>query len=197
MKKNILIIAISFIAISFTACNSEKSQSAVSKCPDLDQLFSQMDRIEMTLEAEPFEVDGSEALLDSIESGLKANLASGKTDCSFLNQQAHPKKVRFEFIEPLTARTLEKKLTSGLSRLFSLSQLFKSDKEISEYLGEELAEIASANPQLYNDYYANLGDSKELLLKATRWVVTDKNKLASSFSAMAGGEELVRFLQSQ
>ena len=191
-------ILISALLLMTTACNrnSNPETHSANSCPELKQLFVQMERLENSFTKEPFELDGTSLLLDSIEKELHANLNSGKSECSFLNQQAHPAEVRFDFVDPMATRIISNELPSGIERIKKLRDLFASDKEVSEYFGEVLARIAEKGPLLYIEYCKIHPEEQESLLKSTRWSMTDKHKLADTFAKIEGGKSLSDFLHS-
>lgn len=184
------ILCVFLITSCFPGKSKEDAQSENKEavdCSGLDQLFKQMDRLEMVLNAEPFEMDGSIALLDSIRAGLDSNLTKGPAECSFVNQQAIPLKVRFEFVEPLVNRTASRELAQGMEYLYNISRLFNQDREIREFFGEEFAIVASKSPDIYMNFFNQRADARGALMNETRWRILDKEKALNDFSAIEGG----------
>ena len=191
-----------FLMLGLAACKEKKpdngEQPEIVSCPGLDSLYNRMDEIEAQLAAENVEWGSVKANLDVLHNELKTNLADEKGgSCYFLDNFYEREEDRFYFIELLTEVIIQQNLEDGILYLVKFRGLFIQDKEITEFISEDLAHVAYHNPAVYLSYLKNHSEQEEMLLNSTRWVTTDKETLIQSFDTLEGSEGIVKFLKER
>lgn len=167
-------------------------------CPELDSLYERMRTVEDQLTAETLQWNAVKPNLDQLYTDIKTNLNTHQDkDCFFLDNYLRPERDRFYFIELLTEVTIQQSLEEGILYLIKFRGLFIQDKEITEFISEDLAHVAFHNPQVYLDYLHKHAEQEEMLLHSTRWVTTDIESLIDSFNTLEGSEKVVRFLEEK
>lgn len=191
------IILLSVLLPFFAACDPE----GTDKPPGTDSLnCSQLDTLMQTLDH--FQVLATEAgwdemqpSLDQLTHHLRNNIERRNDTCSFFNMQYYPDADRFGFIELLKTRITEDTIPQGILYLIRLRGIFCVDKEITEFMSEEMAHVAVENPYVFLKYYQDNPGQQELLLHSTRWNNVNTDSLVARFSRLPGGDSVAAYLR--
>lgn len=166
-------------------------------CARLDSLFQMMDTVEARLADEPVNWMEATHALDDALGMLRENISRQETECSYLNHDHQPNRSRFIFVDFLTSSAIRDTFPEVLSYLVRIRSIFGEDVEINEYLSEELAHIAYANPLAYVRYLESYPSQRQLMLNSTRWNPVNLEKLILKFTDVPEGGEVVEFLRTK
>lgn len=201
MRKSRFFIPL-ILVLGLFSCKEKKPKTdppmQTITCPGLDSLFQTMELTEKQLTNGQASWEVVRGNLDILYLDLKNNLADEKGgDCFFLSNYYEHEEDRFYFIELLTETIIRENLEEGILYLVKFRGLFIMDKEITEFISEDLAHVAYHNPTVYLSYLQHHAEQEEMLLNSTRWVTTDKETLIQSFDTLDGSENIVQFLRDR
>jgi hypothetical protein len=161
-------------------------------CAQLDTLMQSLQKFE-ALAADASWAEMQPAL-DDLTARLRVNMDARNDTCSFFNLKLYPDVDRFGFIELLKIRITEDSIVQGILYLIKLRGAFCVDKEITEFMSEEMAHVAVDNPTVFLRYYNDNPGQQELLLHSTRWHNVNIDSLVSRFNRLQGGEPIASYL---
>ena len=175
--------------------NTDLPKEGDDPCKRLEVLFSKVEGLEKSLKSADFSWEKVQPQLDQVLAELRFNREKGHNGCMFTDHKNKPGKTRFLFAEGLTNQIISHNIEAGINYLLDFQQVFKDDKEITEYFGEDLCEIALKNPALYFAYYNHNPEKKTSLIKSTRWLPHQAERLRANFEALPNGNEIVNKIQ--
>ena len=147
------LLAILVLVSCKNAGTGEAPSIEQENCPELDSLYRQMEKVEVLLMAETLHWESLKPELDHLYNNIQHNLNTNQgKQCFFLDNYSRPSRDRFYFIELLTEVTIQQHLEAGILYLIKFRGLFIQDKEITEFISEDLAHVAFHNPTVYLAY---------------------------------------------
>jgi hypothetical protein len=185
------------LLLGLTSCDpagkKTPHQSDSLNCSQLDTLMQSLDAFQLlVMDAGWEEMQPS---LDQLTHHLRNNIERRNDTCSFFNMQYYPDADRFGFIELLKERITEDSIPQGILYLIRLRGIFCVDKEITEFMSEEMAHVAVDNPSVFLKYYQDNPGQQELLLHSTRWNNVNTDSLIARFSRLEGGSPIADYLR--
>ncbi|MCB9234290.1 MAG: hypothetical protein H6581_21715 [Bacteroidia bacterium] len=186
------------LAAILFACGGQKTQQdePEASCTQLDSIFTDIHTLESQLSAQAADWAQIDQLSAKVVEGIRLNMASPQVECLFINQKSHPKKERFGFLEPLSSAIIREKQAASIIHIFQLGRIFKSDPEISEFIGEELGHIAYDSPETYSQFLTNQEASSRDVIQDTRWRVEGSDSMAQVFQGL-GQEAVSQYLEEK
>lgn len=189
MKKILLPICL----LALFGCTPDTRQISESPCVQLDSLVLDIQTLEDHIELQKPWADVDASMKKVIE-GLALNQSIGAGECSFINHHQHPQLIRFEFVERLTDRVIREHYSPGIGYLLELQHIYHQDKEISEYVSEELALVALHAPDAYVTYLAQQPELADSVLNISRFEICDPDSLKSAFTGQENGKVVIQYL---
>lgn len=204
MNRNIIILlAAGFLGLGvFIGCNHQPESQAENdapemQCPELISLFEQMDELESRLMNEGESWENCTPMISEVTSRIIANQGNANSDCRFLNQKRFPSKIRFGFVDLMSAKLIRESNLEAIRSLFQLRMAFSKDTEVSEFLSEELGSIAANNPDCYMQLINDPGTDPQKVIESTWWNPGKIEPLISTYDTLTGGETVVSYLQER
>lgn len=183
---------------TLTACQPGSTQEPEAKpCERLDRLIGHIEAFQETAAVTAAaNRNQAEPLIETIIATLDSNQQQSPGECSYLNEEAHPTHIRFEFVDQLTQWTIRDTQPSGIYHLIELRGIFSDDAAISEFFSEEIARVALENPSCYLGYFQTHPNQQQYLLNSTKWSLPDLPRLIQGFEAIDPQGQVHAFLLS-
>lgn len=187
-----------FCGLLFTACPAPESRISSGQdslgCAGLDELILRLDEVNQMVETGK-DWSACKAKLSQVMEMMENNIREDGERCHYLNQQNHPERPRFMFVESLSERIRRDTLPDGLYYYVRLRGIFGDDAAISEYFSEELAHLALNSPDSYLRYLLANPDQEVMLLYSTKWNFLDADTLIQRFSRRESSDPVVEYLK--
>ncbi len=189
--------AAGFFLFSCGDNTDEKKNPEVAGCPDLQELFHQIDDLRGELINENYSWDGGMPILNSFLERLNKNKTSSSKECSFTDHRQGPGFDRFDFVTMLADQTVKTQNPQGIDVLLKLSNIFSDDTHVLEFIGEELMKVAIKSPAVYLEHYNQQPALRKKLLDSTVWMPSKNETLLMELSALPGSEKLMQELTAR
>ena len=109
--------------------NTDESgdQSEETNCPELDNIFSEIESLEGALKGNDYDWAHIDAVNQSLLGHLQDNMQAMNPKCLFINHENHPTRERFGFLDPLSAAIIQDEHRQAMNLIFQLRILFQED----------------------------------------------------------------------